>query len=178
MSASTVIRTVDRAQRDRQQWGDRTPVVVVVRRLSAGHTIATTDVGLQQLPRALVPADATRSVASVVGNVAATNLSDGQIVTPGLLASRSVSPMALKVGRGRVGVTVETGAARPELSAGSSVVVIASPDAQARAEVASVSGVVVSIADRFVTISVAEHDAPALANLMAGGPVYVALKGA
>ncbi len=115
---------------------------------------------------------------AVIGRVPSVPIDVGQIVTNDLLANRSVSPTVLRIGRGRVGITIETGTARPELSEGSSVVVVASPDAQARAGSATLEATVVAVADRFVTVSVAEGDAPLLANFMAGGPVYVALRGA
>lgn len=169
---------VQRANRDAVRWGTRAPVVVAVHRLEAGHRIQPTDVQIRQWPTGVLPLGAASSVDAVVGRMPAVPVAAGQIFTPGLIAGRNASPSALRVGRGRVGVTIETGAARPELATGSDVVVIASPDAQARSGAAAVEGRVVAVNDRFVTVSVIEQQASTLASLLAGGPVYVALKGA
>jgi hypothetical protein len=126
----------------------------------------------------MIPAGARNSVTDVVGRVPSVPIGVGQIVTRELVADRLVSPSVLRIGRGRVGITIETGAARPELLEGFPVVVIASPDAQTRGGSATVEATVVAVGDRFVTVSVAESEAPKLASFMAGGPVYIALKGA
>ena len=131
----------------------------------------------------MIPVGVSRTLTAVVGRVPSVPIGVGQIITGDLLAERYVSPTVLRIGQGRVGITIETGVARPELAQGSSVVVIASADAQARAGLGTaidttVDATVVAVDDRFVTVSVPEQLASTLAAFMAGGPVYIALKGA
>lgn len=176
-SAAGVNTTVQKARADRARWGVRIPAVVADRRIGSGRRIHATDLRVRSLPKTVVPDGAPTSVDAYVGQVALVPIVDGQILTTGLFTAHAASPMALRVGRGRVGVTLETGPARPDLSVGSSVLVIASPDAQARSGSTSVQGTVVAFDDRFVTLAVTNDQAANLAKMMAGGPVHVALIG-
>ena len=176
-SAAPVNMTVQKARADRARWGVRMPAVVAERRIKSGRRIQASDLTVRSLPKTVVPDGAPTSVEAFVGQVALVPIVAGQILTPGLITAHTASPMALRVGRGRVGVTVETGPARPELLNGSSVLVIASPDAQTRSGSTSVEGTVVAFDDRFVTLAVNNDQAANLAKMMAGGPVYIALIG-
>jgi hypothetical protein len=134
-------------------------------------------VEVRSLPRRLVPAGVAGSLAPIVGKTTRIDLAPDEVVTPGSLSGTKVSAAELLVGPGRVGVSVETGPGRPNLSIGNAVIVIPSPDVTAARAPMVVDASVVALADNFVTVSVATSDAPVLAAMIGAGPVFVALKG-
>jgi SAF domain len=176
-AALRVSGTVERADRERRQWGEQRPAVVAVRDVRAGARLTASDVEVRSLPRRLVPAGVAGSLAPIVGKTTRIDLAPDEVVTPGSLSGTKVSAAELLVGPGRVGVSVETGPGRPNLSIGNAVIVIPSPDVTAARAPMVVDASVVALADNFVTVSVATSDAPVLAAMIGAGPVFVALKG-
>jgi len=107
------------------QAGNRTPVLALVRGVTAGQLLTAADLQVVRVsasgPVSVVPAAAE---ASVVGRPAAGPLPSGALLTPG-----DIGPAALAAGQDELGVAVKAGQYPPGLSAGQTVDVLATPAA-------------------------------------------------
>ena len=145
--------------------------------LVAGQVVTRADVEVRSLPRRVVPNGSPASLQTVLGTTVAVPLSTDEIVSPGLLASRTMSPAELLVGPGHVGIAVETGVRRPNLAVGNTVIVVPSPGAGSPEGATAVEGRVVELQEGFVTVAVPSALATRLAAIIGNGPAVIALKG-
>ncbi len=107
------------------QAGNRKPVLAVVHAVAAGQLLTAADLQVVRVsasgPVSLVPAAAE---ASVLGRPAAGPLSAGALLTSG-----DIGPAAPAAGQDDLGVAVKAGQYPPDLSAGQTVDVLATPAA-------------------------------------------------
>ena len=107
------------------QAGNRKPVLAVVQNVAAGQLLTAGDLQVVRVsasgPVSLVPAAAE---ASVLGRPAAGPLPAGALLTSG-----DIGPAALAAGQEELGVAVKAGQYPPDLSAGQTVDVLATPAA-------------------------------------------------
>ena len=105
--------------------GDRTPVLAMSRTVAAGQVITAAD-----LTTARVSADGQVNLipssqeAAVAGHVAATTLPAGSLLTAG-----DIGPAPPSAGQAMLGVAVKAGQFPPDLAAGDTVDVLATPAA-------------------------------------------------
>ncbi len=97
-------------------------VVVVARTINAGAALGAGDLSVTAVPLALIPADALRDPAEVVGRSAAVSLTAHTIVQPALLVSGAPPP----TGRSLVPITVHDAQLREILSPGLRVALVSS----------------------------------------------------
>ena len=97
-------------------------VVVVARTITAGAALGAGDLSVTAVPLALIPADALRDPAEVVGRSAAVSLTAHTIVQPALLVSGAPPP----TGRSLVPITVHDAQLREILSPGLRVALVSS----------------------------------------------------
>jgi hypothetical protein len=107
------------------QAGNRKPVLAVVQNVAAGQLLTAGDLQVVRVsvsgPVNLVPAG---EEASVLGRPAAGPLPAGALLTSG-----DIGPPALAAGQDELGVAVKAGQYPPDLSAGQTVDVLATPAA-------------------------------------------------
>jgi hypothetical protein len=107
------------------QAGNRKPVLAVVQNVAAGQLLTAADLQVVRVsasgPVSLVPA---AQEASVLGRPAAGPLPAGALLTSG-----DIGPAALAAGQDELGVAVKAGQYPPDLSAGQTVDVLATPAA-------------------------------------------------
>ena len=175
-SASVVASARDEGR----SWGRRRRVAVAVRPVAEGSAITAADLALRSLPVALIPPGAIGSVTGLVGRIARSPLFTGQALVHEQIAGRRLSATRVLIGRGRRGVAIATGDARPPLRVGDRVDVIAAHgagDGPGPVGVVAMNAEVVAVADRSVTVAVADHDAVMVADAMGSGPLLLALRG-
>jgi SAF domain len=107
--------------------GDRTPVLALSHSVSAGQVITAADLTVVRVsaegPVTLVPAS---QEAAVAGHTAATTLSVGSLITTSDIGTPSMS-----AGQAMLGVAVKPGQFPPDLAAGDTVDVLATPASSA-----------------------------------------------
>ena len=175
-SASVVASARDEGR----SWGRRRRVAVAVRPVAEGSAITTADVALRSLPVALIPPGAILSAAGLAGRIARSPLFAGQALVHEQIAGPRLSPTRVLIGRGRRGVAIATGDARPPLRVGDRVDVIAAhglSDGPGPVGVVARNAEVVAVVDRSVTVAVDAHDAVMVADAMASGPLLLSLRG-
>lgn len=97
-------------------------VVVTTGSVTAGASIAASDVALQNMPHQFIPAGALTDPADIVGLSAAVPLSGDTVIQPGLLVSGAPPPK----GRSLVPITVNDGQLRELLAPGLKVALVSS----------------------------------------------------
>lgn len=97
-------------------------VVVLARTINAGAALGAGDLSVTAVPLSLIPADALRDPAEVVGRSAAVSLTAQTIVQPALLVSGAPPPE----GRSLVPITVHDAQLREILSPGLRVALVSS----------------------------------------------------
>ena len=175
-SASVVASARDEGR----SWGRRRRVAVAVRSVAEGSAITAADLALRSLPVALIPPGAIGSVTGLVGRIARSPLFAGQALVHEQIAGPRLSATRVLIGRGRRGVAIASGDARPPLRVGDRVDVIAGRgvgDGPGPVGVVATNAEVVAVADRSVTVAVADHDAVTVADAMSSGPLLFALRG-
>jgi SAF domain len=103
--------------------GDRTPVLAVSRTVAAGQVITAADLTTARVsadgPVSLIPSS---QEPAVTGHTAATALPAGSLLTTG-----DIGPAPPPAGQAMLGVAVEAGQFPPDLAAGDTVDVLATP---------------------------------------------------
>lgn len=169
--AFAVQHSVDAATAQRRSWTADTPVLVLRRAVRAGERIGAGDVVRSERPRELSPDDAVASLPA--DPTAAADLSQGTVLSSGLVERRSRSATARALAPGSVAVAVRTGDL-PRLAERGDVVDVASPSWER--PVAS-GATVIAVDGDAVTLAVEDHDASSVAAASLTGPVALVVRG-
>ena len=164
-------------RRAQQGVGER---VVVVRSVSvrAAQRLRPADVELRVVPIGAVPHDAARTIAAVVGRAPREALVAGEVVRVVRLATRNRQGAAVYLTAGRRAIAIPAGDSALALAVGDHVDVLATTATEvggpATTNVVSADALVIAVAERRITVSVANADAPELATALVSGTITLA----
>jgi Flp pilus assembly protein CpaB len=166
-TALVVQRTAAGAGEERRRWGRAQAVLVATRPVPAGAAVEGA-LALAERPLAMIP-DAALTTLPASGTVAAAALSRGEIVTRPRLGRSDRSAVASLLAPGRRGVAVPVDERAPPLQIGDVV------DVMGPAGTAAHGAGVVHVGERAVVVAVAAEEAPAVARILGGDAVVLAL---
>jgi len=178
-TGSTVAGAMGAAEAERARLGGLRPALVAGADLAAGRRLTDGDLRVEDVPRALLPAEPA-DPGDAVGRVLADGVAAGQVLSRSDLAPRGTSPLAARLPSGRRAIAVPGGAGGLRLSPGDVVDVYATfpPEAAGGGEptfAVAREAAVVDVTDDAVTVAVRQAEVPAVAFALAGGVVTLAL---
>lgn len=175
-----VARTVESAEAEAARLGGLRPALVAAADLPAGHRIEAGDVTTERLPEALLPREPASGDAAAVGSVLADAVAAGQVLSERDLAPHGLSPVAARLGAGRVGVAVPGGPGGLPVTVGDVVDVYATfaPEIAGDGEptfAVARAATVVDVSEDAVTVAVRDGEVAPVAFAVAQGVVTLAL---
>lgn len=171
LTATHVDRLTDAAAAERARWGELRTVMVAGRDGPAGTSIAAVDVHRVQVPATVAPVSALD--AAPPDAVLARSVEAGEILLPGHLVGSGALPEEER------GVAVPSAGARPPLSPGDRVELIASSDPVLGGDgttAAVAEGRVLDVAETAVTVAVPTSDVVPLVAALSAGTVSIVLR--
>ncbi len=123
--AATVHNSISEARQARADWGSTRAVVIMTGPIAPGEMLSRSDLRVERVPRALVPAGvvvASRQpggqVGALVGLRVASTLERGEILTQKDLADRSGGRISAQVASGSAAVTIQVDERQPPVEVG------------------------------------------------------------
>ena len=174
LTAAFILHRTAAADRAREQWGDRRPVVVATADLVPGQVLGDGDTRTEAWPAALLPDDALASAPA--GAVVAQPIGAGEPVRRRRIGRAGTGPVAALLPTGTRGVTLPVGDAPPPVSPGDRVDLVAT-DLVADSSLVAADALVVAVEERSVVVAVRSAELPMVAAALVNATVLVAING-
>ncbi len=158
-------------------FGPSELVAVSTSDLAAGHRIVSEDVVLRELPGAVLPVDAVRTVASLVGKRLTQSSASGRPILARDVTGLATSPLSAKVGSGYRGVMIDLPGVPLKVSPGDRVDLLVARDGDGLAELAVSDAVVIDRLETGVLLRVPETQLATLAGSLVRGRPLLAIRG-